>query len=145
MKSWEARALALSTGLVARIQLSLLQLSFTLARNWGPVSRNHRPRPPEIRTTGQNATHSVRTFSQVKRGTSEQALKIAFSREYLINPFLYNRNIGFHRFPEYFRKYIYWQVNLRSREELNKEKVLIFLLSFHLLYFIHFWNEIFDF
>ena len=55
---------------------------------------------------------------------------------------MYNRNISFHRFPEYFRKYIYWQVNLRSREELNKEKGLNFPSNFLFTTFSTFleWN-----
>ena len=55
---------------------------------------------------------------------------------------MYNRIISFHRFPEYFRKYIYWQMNLRSREELDKEKGLNFSSNFLFTTFTTFleWN-----
>ena len=126
---------------MARIQLSTLQLSLSLGWELGPCFPPPRAPAPWDQDRWAHAPHSVRTV-RLKGETSEQASKTAFSRDYLINPSLYNRNIDFHRFPEYFREYIYWQVNLRSREELNKEKGLNFLSDFPFTTFSTFleWN-----
>ena len=142
MKSWKARALALTLVQWLGFNSQCRSSASVLAGNWGSASRHRGPRPPEIRTAGHMLLTQRGLSVRLKGETSEQASKTAFSRDYLINPFLHNRNIDFHRFPEYFREYLYWQENLRSREELNKEKGLNFLSDFPFTTFSTFleWN-----